>query len=67
MPRDVVERLHRIRLDRDLSYEALATELDMSRVHLFRLMTTKGIRATDRTIARLRRYIATADAREKAS
>jgi DNA-binding Xre family transcriptional regulator len=59
IPKDVVEALHQVRLGRDLSYDALAEELEMSRPNVFRLMTQRGARVNDRTLNKIRRYLDT--------
>jgi transcriptional regulator with XRE-family HTH domain len=63
--REAIEALHRVRLDRDLSYEALAEELGLSRRNLFRLMNDKRATMHDRTLHKIRRYLISA--REEAS
>lgn len=62
--REAIDALHRVRLDRDLSYEALAEELGLSRRNLFRLMNDKRATMHDRTLHKIRRYLST---REQAS
>lgn len=57
MPDELLDKLHRFRIEREMSYQVLAEDIGISRDHLIRLMTTRGIRAFDRTIGRLQRYI----------
>ena len=62
IPKDVVDGLHSVRLNRDdgvgITYDVLADELDMPRSNVIRLMTERGARVSARTLTRLRDYLA---------
>lgn len=49
--------LNRIRLERDLTYEALAQQVGLQRTTLLRLLTTTGPRMHDRTLFKIRRFL----------
>lgn len=55
--RPVIEALHQMRLDRDLTYEQLASELGMSMRNLFRLMNDRRASLQDRTLHKLRLHL----------
>lgn len=56
-----LERLNRIRLERDLSFRALAAEIGMPYRNLVRLLSTPDARMRDRTLYKIQRYLNAAD------
>jgi DNA-binding Xre family transcriptional regulator len=56
--REAVEALQLLRLDRDLTYGELADELGLSKRNLIRLMTERGAGMQDRTLHKIRKYLA---------
>jgi transcriptional regulator with XRE-family HTH domain len=53
----VIAALHRLRLEKDLTYDEFASEIGVSRRNLFRLMNDRRAGMHDRTLHKLQRYV----------
>jgi transcriptional regulator with XRE-family HTH domain len=52
-----IQALDRIRLERDLTFAQLASEIGVSLPALYRIMRTPDVRVLDRTRHKIRRYL----------
>lgn len=55
--RNAIAELHKVRLDRLLTYDQFALQVGLSRRNLFRLMNDPTAGMQDTTYARIRRYL----------